>query len=200
MIDSGSNPSEALLVQVANGEVDALENLLTRYRPYVRRIVDARLDPALRVRVDPSDVVQEALMTASRRIDDFLQRRPTSFRIWLRRKVLEQLVDTRRRHFAQKRDVRRELRLGSASSLSIAGGLLGDKVSEIVAQQELLEKVETAIGEISESDREVLLMRHGEELTNTEVAEALNIDPKAASMRYARAVRQLAAGLRRLAI
>jgi len=200
MSDCLSSPSEILLARVAEGDRRALDELLARYRNYVRRIVDARLDPQLRVRVDPSDIVQESLTVASQRIDDFLERRPTSFRIWLRRKVLEQLVDARRRHFAQKRDVRREYPLGNASSLWIAGGILGDRVSEIANQRELLEKVEASIGELPEIDREILLMRHSEGLSNEESAEALEIEPKAASKRYGRAVRRLSSELNRLGI
>lgn len=197
MSSSTSSPSEILLTRVAEGDERALDELLKQYRPYVWRIVDARLEPDLRVRIDPSDVVQETLTVASHRIDDFLQRRPTTFRIWLRRKVLEQLVDARRRHFAQKRDVRRERQIGSGSSLAIAGNLLGDKASGIAQRKELLEKVEDAISNLSENDQEILLMRHGEGLSNEEAATVLDIELKAASKRYGRAVRRLASELKR---
>jgi RNA polymerase sigma-70 factor (ECF subfamily) len=189
--------TEELLTRITNGDDRALGQLLARYRNYVRRIVDARLDYDLRTRVDPSDIVQESLTVASRRIDDYLERRPTSFRIWLRRKVLEQIVDTRRRHYALKRDVRREHQFGNPSSLSIAGAFFGDKISEIANQQEMLEKIQTTIEKLSDNDREILLLRHSEGLSNEEAAEVLDTDPNTASQRYGRAVRRLSKDLNR---
>jgi RNA polymerase sigma-70 factor (ECF subfamily) len=163
----------------------------------LRRVIDVRLDPKLRGRIDPSDVVQETLVVASRRIKDFLARRPTSFRIWLRRKALERLIDERRFHRRQKRDVANEVLLSDASSLAIAEAILHDNDGRRAMRQELLEQVRTAMAELSETDREVLLLRHAEELSNAEAAEVLGIEPKAASARYGRAVLRLSGQLRR---
>ncbi len=159
-----------------------------------------RLNPDLRGRIDPSDVVQETLIVASRRIKDFLARRPTSFRIWLRRKALERLVDERRFHHRKKRDVTNEVWISDASSIAIARGLMGDSVSQRSMRHELLIQVRAAMERLSATDREVLLLRHAEELTNVEASEVLEIDPKAASARYGRAVLHLSAELRKQGI
>ena len=173
------------------GNFMALERLFAHHRNYLRQVVDLRLEPSLRKRVDPSDIVQETLSVASQRIEDFLEHRPIAFRIWLRQNVIEQLIDVRRRHYAQKRDARRDIPLGDNSSMAILGGLLGAKASEIYQKQELLTNLYAAIGKMSELDRDILLMRHVEGLTCAETAEALAIQPKTASKRYTRAIRRL---------
>ena len=188
---SDSSETERLLHQLDHGDRSALEKLLSNHRDYVKRVVELRMEGALRGRVDPSDVVQETQLMVTNRIDDFLQRRPTSFRIWLRRKTLEKLVDVRRRHLAVKRDVRRDLRLSDASSISIARQLLADHPSHVQRRKELAQQVRVAIERLSELDREVVLLRHVEELTNAEVAEVLNIDPSTARKRHGRAIRHL---------
>ena len=115
-----SSGTDRLLKRVATGDRDAIEILMTEHRKYLRRIIDARMEPKLRQKLDPSDVVQETLTVASQRIDDFLARRPASFRVWLRCTALEQLVDARRRHRAQKRSLEREVRISDVSSMAIA--------------------------------------------------------------------------------
>jgi RNA polymerase sigma-70 factor (ECF subfamily) len=154
----------------------------------------------LRGRIDPSDVVQETLVVASERIKDSLARRPTSFRIWLRRKALERLIDQRRFHRRHKRDVANEVVLSDASSLAIAAALMGDQDGRRTMRQELLNQVRTAMQELSETDREILLLRHAEELSNSEAAEVLGVEPKAASARYGRAVLRLSGQLRQLGV
>jgi RNA polymerase sigma-70 factor (ECF subfamily) len=186
-----------LLAAINRGDHGAINKLLALHRGYLRRVIDVRLDPRLRGRIDPSDVVQETMVVASRRIKDFLDRRPTSFRIWLRRKALEQIIDQRRHHRRQKRDVAAEVVLSDASSLAIAGALVDGSASRRSLRQELLQHVRTAMRNLSENDREVLLLRHAEELSNAEVAEVLGIESKAASARYGRAVLRLSAELRR---
>ena len=88
--------TERLLELASQGDAQALEQLLSEHRPYLRRLIELRLDDDLHARVDPSDVVQETQIVAVRRIDEFLKRRPTSFRLWLRSKALEKLVEIRR--------------------------------------------------------------------------------------------------------
>ena len=149
------------------------------------------MEQELRARVDPSDIVQETSIHVMRRIDDFLRRRPTSFRIWLRRKTLEQIVDARRHHFAQKRSLQRDYRLSDASSLSLAQQLVAGRPSQIVRRNELVQQVRSAIERLADMDREVLLLRHIEGLTNAEVAELLDIEPATARKRHGRAIRRL---------
>ena len=162
------------------------------YRRYLRRVVELRMDPELRQRVDPSDVVQETQLLASQRIDDFLARRPISFRLWLRGTALEQLISLRRRHVvAEKRSVRREAILNNQSSMLLARRLFAGRPSQVLRRQELLDKVRRTISELDQQDREILLLRHIEELSNGEVAELLGIEQSAASRRYGRAIIRL---------
>src|SRR4051812_45096266 len=101
-----------LLEQVRQGDRQALDALLARHRPALRDFVEVRLDPRVAARVDPSDVVQEAQFAAARRIDDYLQRRPMPFRLWLRKAAYERLLDLQKHHGKRaRRSVRREVAL-----------------------------------------------------------------------------------------
>jgi RNA polymerase sigma-70 factor (ECF subfamily) len=151
-----------------------------------------QMEPELMARVDASDVVQETLVVIANRLDDFIQRRPTSLRIWMRRKALEQLIDQRRRHLgAEKRSVYKEQRLPDVSSMAIARALFSDTPSRIVSKIELQERVQRATAQLDIKDREVLAMRHAEGLSNAEVADVLQIDPSTARKRHGRALRRL---------
>lgn len=184
--------TEQLLQQIESGDEKALNRLLEDHRDYLRRILELRMDQGMRQRIDPSDVIQETQLVASCRIDDFLKRRPTTFKLWLRQKALEQLINLRRRHVtAAKRSVYREVRLSNASSMAVAAHLLQRNPSELVRQWELVNQVNQAVSELSEVDREVLLLRHGELLSNPEAAEVLEISNDAASKRYGRAILHL---------
>lgn len=195
-----SSKTDQLLRSIADGDERALEQLLAEHRDYLRRLLDARMEPGLRQRVDPSDIIQEALLVASRRIDDYVDRRPTSFRLWLRRKTLERLSEARRKHFAKKRAIARESPLNDASSMAIARHLLADRPSVVAMRQELGDQVREAMLTLSESDREVLILRNAEHLTNTEVAQLLEIDQKTASKRYGRAILKLSEQLSKMGV
>ncbi len=192
MADQDSTNTDRLLQRATAGDAVALNELISNHRRYLCKVVDLRMEDELRVRIDPSDVVQQTQLVASQRIDDFLLRRPASFRIWLRRKALEQLVDMQRRHVnAAKRSVRREVKISDRSSIAIARSLFVAAPSQQLRRKEQTAQVHAALGSMSESDREVLLLRHVEELTNTEVADVLDIDAASASQRYGRALRRL---------
>jgi RNA polymerase sigma-70 factor (ECF subfamily) len=151
-----------------------------------------RMEAALTARIDASDVVQETQVVIAQRIDDFIERRPTSFRLWIRRKALEQLVDQRRRHVgAMKRSVLKEQNMADVSSIAIARKLLSNTPSKILRQAELQERVRSLIDQLGEKNREVLSLRHVDGLTNNEVADVLGIDPNTTRQRYGRAVRKL---------
>jgi RNA polymerase sigma-70 factor (ECF subfamily) len=198
--NSESSTTGRLLSAVADGQAQALETLLAEHRAYIRRVVDVRVEPALRARIDPSDIVQDTLVVASRRIQDFLERRPTSFRLWLRRHAMERLIDARRKHMRHKRDAMRDVPVNDASSMAIAGELLGNRPSEHIMRHELIAQVRNALEALSEADREILMMRHGEQLSGIETAELLGISPDAASKRYGRAVARMVTELRRLGV
>ena len=194
-LSSDSSETEALIRQIKDGDRTALDRLLTLHRDYAKRIVELRMEDELLARVEPSDVVQETQVVVADRIDDFLQRRPTSFRLWLRRETLEKLIDIRRHHLADKRSIRREVRLPNASSRSIAQRALNMPPSQAMLRKEIVQKVREAIESLGEMDREIILLRYVEELTNAEVAELLEIDPGTARKRLGRALRRLSARL-----
>ena len=195
MSNSESGETDELLRRASRGDSAAVARLMAAHRRYLRAVIELRMDHELRVRVDPSDVVQETQLIASQRLDDFLRRRPTSFRIWLRRKALERLTDLRRHHvIAEKRSVRREVTLSGRSSMAMARNLrnlLRQSPDQAIAARELAQRVRKTVANMKEMDREVLLLRHVEGLTNVEVAEVLGIEGVAASQRYGRALRRL---------
>ncbi|MGD9855028.1 MAG: sigma-70 family RNA polymerase sigma factor [Planctomycetaceae bacterium] len=193
MLSAGEfHETAQLLDEIERGDRAAVNRLLDLYRPYLKRVIELRIDPELRARIDPSDLVQDTQLVAVKRMRDFLKRRPTTFRLWLRRKALEQLVDVRRRHLgAQKRSVRGEIGLSEASSLAVVHRLRQTSPSKAAEQKELVAHVRMVMDQLAEMDRDVLLLRHVEELSNAEVAELLEIEPAAASKRYGRAVRRL---------
>jgi RNA polymerase sigma-70 factor (ECF subfamily) len=192
-IQTDSAETQGLLDRVARGDKPALELLLAHYRPALHAFVEARLDPKLRARVDPSDVVQEAQLEAVRRMDDFLRRRPMPFHLWVRKTAYERLLNLRRDHRRVRRSVDREVALPDPSSLLLARPLLasGPSPSQALAAREVADRVAQAVSQLSEPDREILLMRHAEELPYEEIACLLDIEPAAARKRYGRALLRL---------
>ena len=187
-----STETDRLLERIGAGDHDAVNRLFELHRQYVRRFVDLRMDQKLKARVDPSDVVQETQIEAARRIGDYVQRRPMSFRVWLRKTATEQIVMMYRRHVGTKRrSVEREVSLPDGSSVVLARQLIKDSPSKEFQRRELAARVRQAVDQLPEADREILLMRNFEELTNREAAEALEIEGVTASKRYGRALVRL---------
>jgi RNA polymerase sigma-70 factor (ECF subfamily) len=190
---------ESLLERVKRGDDEARQALLARHREPVRRMIDLRLDPAIAARLDASDVVQEVLLEASRRLDDYLRDPAMPFPLWLRHIARDHIIDAHRRHRqAQRRGVDREKPLVPAafadrSSLELAAQFLDQELTPASAaiQQEMQRRLHVAISELDEDDREVVLMRHFEQMSNQEVAAVLGLSEAAASMRHLRALRKL---------
>ena len=195
-----SQTTDQLLKAVAEKQPHGVDNLLAANRDYVRRVVQMRIKPQLQARIDPSDIVQETLVAASQQMDDYLARRPISFRIWLRGHAIQRLVDAQRRHLSLKRDVRRETDFNYASSMAIVGGLLTARPSELLMRNELVGQIGKALGALSEPERDILLMRHAEQLKMAEIADVLGVSAGAASKRYGRAISRLLSELRRLGV
>ena len=191
--------TQDLLDQAKQGNPRAADQLLAQHREPVRRMIDLRLDPAIAARVDASDVVQEVLLEASRRLDKYLADPSMPFHLWLRHIAKDHIIDAHRRHRqAQRRGVDREQPLVPAglkdhSSIELAAQFIDQELTPASAamQQELQRRLHVAIGELDEDDREIVLMRHFEQLSNQEVAELLNLTEAAASMRHLRALRKL---------
>jgi RNA polymerase sigma-70 factor (ECF subfamily) len=194
-----------LLDRVRLGDERALAELFSKERDRLWRMVQARLDRRLRGRVDPDDILQEAYLDATRRIAHFANEPTMSFFLWLRLIVGQTLVDVHRRHLdAQMRDAGRDVSIArgvtpGASSASLAGQLVAHMTSpsQAAMRAEMEAQLGRAIDSLDPIDREVLTLRHFEELTNGEVAETLGIQVKAASIRYVRAVARLKAILER---
>jgi RNA polymerase sigma-70 factor (ECF subfamily) len=183
-----------LLNQVMAGDRQALDRLLALHRDFIRRAVEFRLDPRVRARLDASDVVQEAQLEAAQRIDDYLQRRPMPFHIWLEKTAYETLLRLRRRHVeAACRGVGNEVPLPGRSSVRLAHLLLGGgpAPSQNLRDQELADQLRQAMAGLSEEDRDVLLLRGFEGLTNDEAGRILGVEPAAVSKRYTRALLRL---------
>jgi RNA polymerase sigma-70 factor (ECF subfamily) len=183
----------AMLERIDRGDRQALEQLLARCRPELRVFIDHHLDRRLRPRLDPSDVVQEVQMEVARRLDDFLRRRPMPFHLWLRRTAYQRLLNLRRDHQRGRRSLGREVPLPERSSLLVVRPLLGGTASpsQQAEAREFAHRVSRAVAELSEADREVLTMRHAEELSYEEISCLLEIEPAAARKRYGRALIRL---------
>jgi RNA polymerase sigma-70 factor, ECF subfamily len=190
--------------RLQEGGQDALAEAFMDHRDRLRRMVDLRMDRRVAGRIDPSDILQEAYLDASRQFEQYLANPPMSLFLWLRFLTSQRLMATHRHHLgAKKRDAKQEVvlygRVGpEADSLSLTCGLLGPVTSPSMAamrgemQVRLLEMIEG----LDPFDREILALRHYEELTNQEAAEELSIAPAAASKRYIRALERLKAALK----
>jgi RNA polymerase sigma-70 factor (ECF subfamily) len=190
---------EALLARVRQGDQDALSQLFGMYRERLRRMVRLRLDRRLQGRIDPSDVLQEAWLDASKRATEYAGRPDMPFFLWLRLLTGQRLLILHRQHLGtQMRDAGQEVSLyhgalPEASSASLAQQLLGrfTSVSQAAIRAELQLRLQEAINSLDPIDREILALRHFEELSNSETAQVLGIQKSAASNRYIRALKRL---------
>jgi RNA polymerase sigma-70 factor (ECF subfamily) len=206
--DPPHSEMQALLDRLNGGDVSALGPLFALYQERLRRMVDLRLDHRLKGRVSASDVLQETYIDALKRVRHYLDRPEMPFHVWLRLVAGQRLVEVHRQHLgAKRRDAGQEVSLdgarpgwSAASSVCLAGRLVGDVASPSAAaiRGETLAQLEAALDAMDPIDREVLALRHFEELTNQEVAEVLGLDKSAASKRYVRALTRLKDVLARL--
>lgn len=196
----GNNQPEAELIsRVAQGDQNALAELFLQHRDRLWRLVTFRMDPRLHGRVDADDVLQEAWLSAVQRIDHFLVDASRSIFVWFRLITSQTLVDIHRRHLGtQKRNAGNEFSIdrgwsSSSTSSSLSFHLLDHLTtpSEAALREELSQKLNEALADMKEMDREVLALRHFEQLTNREAAQVLGISEQAASDRYIRALARL---------
>lgn len=195
--------TQELIAKAREGDPGAVDRLLARHREALRRMVELRLDRAVAARVDASDVLQETLLEASRRLPEYLRDPAMPFHLWIRHIARDRIIDAHRRHRAAgRRSVDREQRLEAApfssqSSIQLIGRLeaAGLTPASAAIREELARRFEAAVAAMDDDDREVILMRHLEDLSNQEVAAALGLSEPAASMRYLRALRRLRAAL-----
>lgn len=188
-----------LLQQAAGGDQQAWGQLFEVYRERLRRMIAFRLDHRLRGRLDASDVIQEAYLDAAGRLAEYLQNPSMPFALWLRFLVGQKLLELHRYHLGtQGRDAAREVSMfrgpqPEASSVVLASHLAGRLTtpSEAAIRAERQRLLQDALDQMDALDREVLVLRHFEQLSNGEVAEVLGLDKSAASKRYARALVRL---------
>lgn len=190
--------NEEIVQTLTDGGESALAEVFSEFSPRLERMVEFRLDFRLRGRVDPGDVLQEAYIEIARRITDYTSAPTVSFYVWVRQITWQTLVGVHRRHLGQKRNPNAEVQIHqrrsqNATTYSIAGMLLGNLTSpsQAAIREEMLEQLRIALDSIDETDREVLALRHFEQLSNNEVAEVLSLTKTAASNRYVRALKRL---------
>jgi RNA polymerase sigma-70 factor, ECF subfamily len=192
--------SADILVEAArNGDEAALADLVDRHRDRLERMVRLRMDRRLQGRVDPADIVQDAYLALRGKFPQYSADPRLPFFLWLRLEVGQKLVDVHRFHLgAQMRDAGQEvsLHVGAlppVTSLSLAEQLLGKltPASHAAMRVELKLRVQEALNGMDGHDREVLVLRHFEELSNAEAAQVLGIKPSAAVNRYMRALKRL---------
>jgi len=195
-----------LTAKLAKGDPEALASLFSMAWERLQRMVHFRLDPRLRGRIDPDDILQEAYLAARQRIDSFELEKSNSVFVWLRLIVGQTMIDVHRRHLGSKmRDAGQEVSLQRfaspmASSVSMSMHLLGGLTSpsQAAMKNEISVMLDETLAEMEPMDREVLVLRHFEELSNKEVSELLGIQRSTASNRYVRALQKLKAILSRI--
>jgi RNA polymerase sigma-70 factor (ECF subfamily) len=205
---NSANESETtrLIEQAVGGDQRAWGELLARHRDRLRRMVALRLDRRLQGRVDASDVIQEASLEAVRRLPEYLKNPTMPFFLWLRFLTGQRLMEQHRIHLGAKaRDVGREIALyhgalPETTSAALAARLLGrlTSPSEAAIRAERRIRMQEALNSMDPIDREILALRHYEQLSNSEVAAVLGVDTSATSKRYARALvrlKEILAGL-----
>jgi RNA polymerase sigma-70 factor (ECF subfamily) len=191
------------LDQLRSRGEEAVAELFGHHREKLLRMIAFRLDSRIIGKVDGEDILQDAFVETARRIQDYLDRPSVPFFVWLRQITKQVLIDTHRRYLGAKmRDVNQEVGLfhGGSADTSSSGlaAQLADSLtspSQFAVREEMVAELRTALDDLDEIDREVLVLRHLEELSNNEVAEILGVDKFAASKRYLRALERLRGAL-----
>lgn len=195
---AGADETDVLIGDAAHGDADAMRSLLGRHRARLRRMIAVRLDSRLASRVDASDVVQEALLDAARKLTQYARERPLPFYAWLYRLAAERVADARRRHWrCASRSVRREEVVTTTKS-EVSARMLADRLvatdptpGHLLLCKERQEQVRAALIRLAPCDREVLAMRYLEDLSFPEIAAILAIGEGAAKMRHLRALQRM---------
>lgn len=194
-----SDRERSLTERVITGDHDALAELFSDHRDRLWRMINFRLDPRLHGRVDADDIIQEAWLAAVKRIDHFLTDATRSIFVWFRLIAGQTLIDVHRRHLGtQKRNAAMEFSINrgwssDSTSSALSFHLLGHLTSpsQAALREELSQQLQDSLASMNEIDREVLALRHFEQLSNKETAQILGISDQASSDRYMRALGRL---------
>lgn len=198
-------PALDLIARARNGDEPALAELFRQHEGRLLRMVELRLDKALRRRMDPADVVQDAWVEVVRRLDEWCRQDKLPLHVWLRLITSQSLAGAQRRHLAAhmrnaQRDAPQRARPPNVSSATVADAFIDSATSpsQVAVREELRARVRAAIEDLEDIDREIVAMRHFEGLSNEETAAELDIEPSAASMRFMRALMRLRPALKEL--
>ena len=191
--------TQNLLAEVKGGDGEAVNRLLERHRTSLRKLIQLRLDRRVAQRVDASDVVQDVLIEANIRLKDYLDNPRMPFHLWLRQLAQDRMIDMHRRHRgAQRRSLDREQSLAAPefadqSGFDLMGQLVDGELTPAAAsiRRELEGRFLVALDQLDDEERDIVVMRHFEQLGNSEVADALGLSAAAAGMRHLRALRKL---------
>lgn len=194
-----TNEVTELVQRAAEGDTRAQEELFSRYRERLKRMVHLRLSRRLQGRVDDSDVLQEAYLDVCQKLKDYVQAPGLPFFLWLRHMTGLKLAEVHRRHLgAQMRDADREVSLHrgglpEADSVSLAAQLMGKLTtpSQAAIKAELRLQVQDALNSMDPIDREVLALKHFEQLSTSEIGDVLGMSKAGAGSRYLRAIKRL---------
>ena len=197
--ESRADPEQHLIDRVIRGDQEALAELFSQHRDRLWRMINFRLDPRLHGRVDADDILQEAWLAAVQRIDHFLTDATRSIFVWFRLIASQTLIDLHRRHLGtQKRNAALEFSINrgwtsDSTSSALSFHLLGHLTSpsQAALREELSNQLQVSLQSMNEIDREVLALRHFEQLSNKETAQILGISDQACSDRYMRALARL---------
>ena len=196
-LETDADNCAELLKRAADGDASARGQLLLQHRAKLERMVAIRMDARLAQRIDASDVVQEATIEADRRLSEYLANPSMDFYLWLRWLTRERLIDLHREHLdTQKRDARREQSVQIDNDRS-AAALANVLVGELTSPSNALEReqnrtiVRAAISQLAPIDREILVLRHFEQMSTSQAAEVLNLSKSGAGKRHVMALRKL---------
>ena len=187
--------TQVLLDRYRNGDQAVVSDLFQLHRERLRRMVQVRLSPRVRSRVDESDILQDTLLRAANYIQDYIAKPPMPFFIWLRWLTSQQIKQCHRFHLATKKRATQKQEVHSDSQMSfseiLAIQFTQSTPSKIASQKEMIAIATRVLEQLKPTDREILCMRHFEQMTNQEVADSLEIDTSNASTRYVRALSKL---------
>ena len=195
----------AELARLQTGGVEAVAELFGQYQNSLERMIQVRLDKRLCGRIDPSDVLQEVFLEVSRRVSRYLAQPSVPAVVWLRQVTSQVLVNLHRFHLgAAMRTTQHEVSIDGNLNLSAEGlaqqfAAHHTSPSQAAMREETLRELHDALATMEPIDREILTLRHFEELNNSDVARILGLQKSAASNRYVRALARLKQGLERVA-
>lgn len=186
---SNSSESNRLIEAIEAGDQDAFKGLFERFSPALRQAIAARMDPRLRQRLDPSDILRETELQIYIRFEDYICRRPMPLQHWIWQTAQQCITAAWRHHIqAQQRSVDREQPFLDHSSRLVASLLGNRSAGSDLEHQELTQRLALMLTKLPEQDREILVLRRVEGLSNEETAVQLGISPAAAKKRFTRAV------------